>query len=239
MNLLTRDPALTDSLTDAMAALDVFSGSDLTARISSLEQRLEGVSGRDCTGLLSEQKIRPELLAGAQEIKRRAGQINVVVHALGILLALPALLRPDEKIIALSLGAGNTGKPFDLETNFRVAEFKFITWQGGPEVIRQNALFKDFFELAAYKHPTNPEIERYLYVTGVDHPLKFLRSSRSLKSVMSRNSYLWEKFTARHQTRYITVGDYFASEGNRVHVEDISRFLPAALVGSEESLTPP
>jgi hypothetical protein len=37
-----------------------------------------------------------------------------------------------------------TGRSFDLETSDRVAvaEFKFIRWQGGPESIRQNQLFK-------------------------------------------------------------------------------------------------
>jgi hypothetical protein len=43
-----------------------------------------------------------------------------------------------------------TGRSFDLETSYRVAvaEFKFIRWQGGPESIRQNQLFKDFYLLA-------------------------------------------------------------------------------------------
>jgi hypothetical protein len=31
------------------------------------------------------------------------------------------------------IGAGYTGREFDLETNYRVAEFKFIHWRGGPE----------------------------------------------------------------------------------------------------------
>ena len=43
-----------------------------------------------------------------------------------------------------------TGRSFDLETSYRVAvaELKFIRWQGGPESIRQNQLFKDFYLLA-------------------------------------------------------------------------------------------
>ena len=43
-----------------------------------------------------------------------------------------------------------TGRSFDLETSCRVAvaEFKFIRWQGDPESIRQNQLFKDFYLLA-------------------------------------------------------------------------------------------
>ena len=49
---------------------------------------------------------------------------------------------------SLVLGAGNTGREFDLETNYRIAEFKFIHWRGGPDTIRQNSIFKDFFLLA-------------------------------------------------------------------------------------------
>jgi hypothetical protein len=63
-----------------------------------------------------------------------------VIHALGILLCLPHILRPGEVIDYVSLGAGNTGRAFDLETSLRVAEFKFIHGQGGPGSIRQNSL---------------------------------------------------------------------------------------------------
>ena len=52
-----------------------------------------------------------------------AGQVNVVIHALGILISLPYLLEDDEEIQSLSLGAGNTGRRYDLETDRRVAEF--------------------------------------------------------------------------------------------------------------------
>ena len=62
----------------------------------------------------------------------------------------------------VSLGAGNTGRAFDLETNQRIAEFKFIHWQGGPESIRQNSLFKDFYEMAEY----DTRKQKFLYVLG-------------------------------------------------------------------------
>jgi len=61
------------------------------------------------------------VLGAAGLIKQLAGQINVVIHALGILLCLPHILRPGEVIEYVSLGAGNTGRAFDLETNLRVA----------------------------------------------------------------------------------------------------------------------
>jgi hypothetical protein len=102
----------------------------------------------DDVAVLTTSGVKAEVLGAAGLIKQLAGQINVVIHALGILLCLPHILRPGEVIDYVSLGAGNTGRAFDLETNDRIAEFKFIRWQGGQESIRQNALFKDFYEMA-------------------------------------------------------------------------------------------
>ena len=39
-------------------------------------------------------------------MKRLAGQINVTIHALGILLCLPHILEPSERVEPVSLGAG-------------------------------------------------------------------------------------------------------------------------------------
>ncbi len=207
----------------ALEAFDRFRDGDLTVRIKQLEDQLCQCTGANCADYLARQDIAAPLFQSAYAIKKAAAQINVAVHAIGILLALPYILRANERIVKLSLGAGNTGKPFDLETDQRIAEFKFITWQGGPEVIRQNALFKDFYELAEYEHPTNPSIEREMYVTGLDHPRKFFRSQRSLQSVMSRNSKLWENFKRRHQQKFATVREYYEAEGHKVRLKDLTK----------------
>src|ERR1700722_8705095 len=138
-----------EDLITAITALKRFSGSrGLTSRISTFESDLRGLSGPTVADLLSKNGVESQTLVGALAVKAIAGQINVVVHALGILLALPAILEEGEVVEDLSLGAGNTGHDFDLETNRRIAEFKFITWQGGPESIRQNGLFVDLYHLA-------------------------------------------------------------------------------------------
>jgi hypothetical protein len=77
-----------------------------------------------------------DVLKAANVIKHLARQINVVIHTLGILLCLPHILRAGEVIHYVALGAGNTGRSLDLETNVRVAEFKFTHWQGRPESIQ-------------------------------------------------------------------------------------------------------
>jgi hypothetical protein len=99
---------------------------------------------------LIEYRAERAVLTAATDVKRLVGQINVMIHALGILLCLPHVLEGDENVQYLSLGAGNTGCPFDLETDRRVAEFKFINWRGGPESIRQNSVFKDLFMMAEH-----------------------------------------------------------------------------------------
>ncbi len=124
----------------------------------------------------------------------------------------------------VSLGAGNTGREFDLETNQRVAEFKFIHWQGGAEVIRQNALFKDFYNLAE----SASKKDKYVYVLGVDFPLKFLNGNRSMSSVLSRHVRLANAFKAKYPKCEV-VRDYFALRKSDVKIEDVSSYLPGLI----------
>src|ERR1700730_10679303 len=161
-------------LSEAVAALQKFGGADLTRTLARIEASLDGATADNCADALSACGADTEVLGAAGLIKQLAGQINVVIHALGILLCLPHILRPGEVIDYVSLGAGNTGRAFDLETSLRIAEFKFIHWQGGPESIRQNSLFKDFYEMA--EHETHKE--KHLYVLGTMHAEKFLNGGR-------------------------------------------------------------
>src|SRR5882762_810485 len=134
----------------AIQLLQAFRGSDLTRTIYQIEKSLKGASADSYAAVLTTNGAKAEVLGAAGLVKQLAGQINVVIHALGILLCLPHILRPGEIIEYVSLGAGNTGRAFDLETNQRIAECKFIHWQGGPESIRQNSLFKDFYQMAEH-----------------------------------------------------------------------------------------
>ncbi len=110
---------------EAVRALGV--SRELREHISELERTLAGKDRDEATTLVAENGITGDVLLAALAIKAMAGQINVVVHALGILVSLPYLLEDGEVIEGLSLGAGNTGRCHYLETDRRVAEFKFIT----------------------------------------------------------------------------------------------------------------
>ena len=136
----------------------------MTARLRVIERAARGVIVEDSGALLESANAGIEVLAAAAALKRMAGQVNVAIHALGILRCLLHVLEAREEIEYVSLGVGNTGRRFDLETNFRIAEFKFIRWRGGAEAARQNAAFKDFVMLATQRTSKR----KYLYLAGTN-----------------------------------------------------------------------
>jgi hypothetical protein len=218
------------AIEDAIHLLQGFRGADLTRTIYQIEKSLKGASAESYAAVLTTSGAKAEVLGAAGLIKQLAGQINVVIHALGILLCLPHLLRPGEIIDYVSLGAGNTGRAFDLETNLRVAEFKFIRWQGGPESIRQNSLFKDFYEMAEQETPK----EKYLYVLGTEHGEKFFNGGRALSSVL-RTATLRNKFNEKFGDQYRTVRDYYMPRKALVVIQDVSPFVPELVAVAAEA----
>jgi hypothetical protein len=206
----------------ALAAIQRFSGTDLTRTLARVEAALKGVTAEDSVEAISACGANANVIAAAGLVKRLVGQINVVIHASGILLCLPHLLEPGESVVHVSLGAGNTGRAFDLETTHRVAEFKFIRWQGGSEAIRQNSLFKDFYLLAE----DSTSKRKFLYVLGTEQPLKFFNGGRALSSVLSHNVRLQKRFFDAFGGQYRTVRDYYLPRRERVVIEDVSALVP-------------
>jgi hypothetical protein len=205
-----------------LAALERFAGAKLAETLSRVEGSVRGMRLDDCTDRLPALGVAPDALRAAAALKGIAGQINVTIHALGILSSLPHLLEDGETVEYVSLGAGNTGRDFDLETDRRVGEFKFINWRGGPEAIRQNSIFKDFFLLA--EHPT-PKA-KFLYVLGTLYPLKFLQGGRAIDSVLSKDQRIREMFYERYPAGVERVRDYFRLRAGDVTVVDVSPWLP-------------
>jgi hypothetical protein len=222
-------PTIIDSLTDndllqaakALSGLGV--GSELRDRIRALERSLEGTQRRAAERAITRAKIDDDVLQGALTIKQLAGQVNVIVHVVGILVSIPHILQRDERIESLSLGAGNYGRDHDLVTDRRVAEFKFIEWRGGAETIRQNVLFIDLFNLASLDTPKR----RYMYLVGREHPDRFLKSKRAITSVLSRNASAAARFAALHGEQFKTVADYAESIEGQVELVDLREVVPA------------
>jgi hypothetical protein len=206
------------SIDQSIKDIQSFQGGSLTSSLSEIESAVVGNGVEQMEIFCSEHNIDVDFMSSALEIKKLASQINVIIHAAGIIRSLPSLLKPGEKVESVSLGAGNTGRKFDLETNFRVAEYKFIDWQGGSESIRQNGIFKDFFELAEY----DTEKEKYLHVVGTEVPIRFFNSRRSIDSVLSKQPSLLNKFRQIYGNSLNTVAEYYLLNEMEVKVCDIS-----------------
>ena len=207
---------------EAAKCIKEFENGDLTDRVFALETVFRNKDKSSVKTLCEQQNLTPYLLKSAFAIKNLAGQINVVIHGIGILAALPEILEDNERIEYLSLGAGNTGRKFDLETNIRVAEFKFITWQGGAESIRQNSLFKDFYSLAEY----DTHKKKCLYLLGTKIPNRFFNGGRSLKSVLSKDAKLSKEFFLKYGDHFEVVRDYFRFHSDKVQIIDIFSVIP-------------
>ena len=210
-------------LLQASKLLDAFRAGSLRSTVARIESRIQGVNGADVAQHLEGLGVDNDLLLAALLIKRNSSQINEILHALGVLLVLPKLLEAGEVVESLSLAAGNTGKGFDLETNRRIAEFTFIEWQGGPEVIRQNKIFKDFYFLAE----AETEKQRELFVAGLDYPRKFFESGRGLAAILKGNNKLGSSFAAKYGDELRKVRDYYGLKGHMVTIRDLWEFLPS------------
>jgi hypothetical protein len=199
-------------------------GKALTDHIAALESNLVRKERGAAATLIANDGIDTSTLLAALTVKAAIGQINVVVHVLGILVSLPYLLDEGEVIERLSLGAGNTGRSHDLETDRRVAEFKFITWRGGSESIRQNSLFIDLFNLVS----SETTKRREMYVLGTQEALRFLNGGRAIQSVLSRNDAARKRFDQRHAADgFVTVSQYWATVRNHVDLIDLREKVPA------------
>ncbi|MEO8606668.1 MAG: hypothetical protein ABI690_02205 [Chloroflexota bacterium] len=211
------------TLIEAARHIEAFSDGSLRKKLSFLEASVRGLDRQSAQSICESSNVNMTLLDSALMMKSVARQINEIIHSSGMLLLLSHILVEDEIVQYLSLGAGNTGKAFDLETNYQIAEFKFIQWKGGSETIRQNSLFKDYYYLAE----ADTLKRRCLYVIGDKFPLKFLNSSRALKSVMSKNQTLSEHFQKNYGTQYTKTSEYYQHwPQDRVQIIDVTQFIP-------------
>jgi hypothetical protein len=201
---------------DFSEALDIYGGylqgASLTRWISERESALD-------LQTLSSGAL--PALEAAFELKRSVSELNTFIHAVGIIASLPHLLRSGEVIESVSLGAGNTGKDFDLETNLRVAEFKFITWKGN-DAVRQDSLFADLVKLCL--HPSDKQ--KFLYLTGADLALRFLEGRRAIESVLSRRAKILAAFHNRFASGFKTVGEFYRCDFNCVRLVDLHDVVP-------------
>lgn len=218
------------NLADCVVELEKFTEGNLTLKLRDIEDHLTKGDASACKEINENFSINLDLLEAAAALKKAAAQIDVMIHSIGILHLLPLILDEGETVEYLSLGAGNTGKKFDLETDRQIAEFTFIAWRGGSEVIRQNKLFVDFYHLAEAK----TQKARNLYVLGIHHPEKFFNCRRALSSVLMKQPAIAGDLFSLYGDSFKVVNDYYRHHVGTVKICDISEFVPRSLLAAIE-----
>lgn len=198
----------------------------LTGVVASLEQALSGTGSQEAADAARLAGFEPALLEAALLIRRDLGRLNDLVHATAITLTLPLILEPGERLTNRpSLAAGNDPtRPFDVETDRRVAEFKVGIWSGsGTDAMRKRAVFHDLVNLAADTSGRRAE----LYVVGAE-PLRFLRTSRTTtRWALDRGADSTRRlFVERFGDLGITVEQFAAGPANHVRIIDLADLLP-------------
>jgi hypothetical protein len=156
-------------LLNSIDLIKSFKNGDLIKVIRALEETLPE------KGKTEIENPKPELFFAAKEIKKASSQINEVIHAIGILNALPKILQDEECIKNVSLAAGTQGGRFDLETDIRVAEFKFSEWNSKGNDSRKRHVVADYVNLLVYETSKQKE----LYVLSHDRVQDYLCNSQA------------------------------------------------------------
>lgn len=211
-------------LTQAIRYIADFAASGLlSTKIGNLEKDMDGKNSTQLPHILKEYGVSEKVLHAGFVARRELGQINDLIHALSISLVLETILETEEIIErAPSLAAGNDpGRPYDLETDLRVAEFKLARWKGSDSS-RQRDAVKDFVHLAADQSGRRAE----LYVLG-PLPAHFLRTtSRSIESQLRSSKASLDRFEGLFGDAEVPVSSFVLGPGSHVDVIDLETLIP-------------
>ncbi len=206
------------NIEQSIKAIQAFKGQSLTEKISDIEGKIIGKNAYALGEFCNDICVNNDFISSARAIKKVAAQIYMVIHTSGILLSLPKILKDGEEVESVSLGAGNTGRKFDLETNYRIAEFKFIDWKGGDkDAAREDDIFKDFYKLAEYR----TKKKKMLYVIDTTHPLKFLNGGRKIEKILSKQPEILASINEKYGDEVKVARDYYNLHKDSVSIIDI------------------
>jgi hypothetical protein len=204
----------------------------LAESIAGLEANVEHATGLEVQAASMASGVDPALLAAAVTVRREFGRIGELIHAAAILVLLPTLLEEGETLVNRpALASENDARrPFDVETNRRVAEFKLGRWAGG-DAQRKREVFRDFVRLAADTSGRRPEI----YLLGPE-PARFLATSRQRVSwALERSPVTLRLFHERFGDVDVSVASFAAGPGARVRVVDAAPLLPPGVLDETEA----
>ncbi|MEA9412667.1 hypothetical protein [Flavobacterium sp. PL02] len=119
----------------------------------------------------------------------------------------------------MSLGAGNHKERFDMETNLRIAEFKFGKWnEKSANGIRRRGYFANYVSLLV----VNDRHIKYFVVEDKVAFIKFFSVKATWRNVLNKNPSGFknlEKFIIENKKEYlVTVGEIYKEfEGRGNH----------------------
>lgn len=206
--------------------LEFLTTNDLTEHLSSAESAFAGSGIEGCADTVERFHFSEDLLDAALAVRQHVGRLNDVIHATVIARCLPLILEPGETVtVRPSLGAGNDpGRPFDVETDRRIAEFKVSQWKGA-DTMRKRGVFADLVHLAL--DPT--ERRAQMFVVG-SLPKKFLVASQAnAEWALARASPHTRR---RFEEKFGPAGRFTIAEftgGPAAHIEiiDIATLVPS------------
>jgi hypothetical protein len=154
---------------------------------SSLKETLKELEKLEVKSPISDFET---IFSAAKVIKEASMQIDEIVHAAGIMRAKEVWLEKDEIVTYMSLGAGNHQGRFDLETNFRIAEFKFGKWnEGSANGVRRRGYFGNYIGLLT----ANDSRKKYFVMEDKKAFVEFMEGKACWKKVLSKNQSGFEK----------------------------------------------
>ena len=229
--MATDDPGgIASSVTTLLQFLD---DRDLTAHMAAAEAALVGATSETSASVISDHAFSEDLLDAALAVRARLGRINDVIHATVIARTLPLILAPGEQVkVRPSLAAGNDPtRPFDLETDQRIAEFKVSQWKGA-DTMRKRGVFADIVHLALDDSDRKAE----MYVVG-SRPIKFLRGSNATAEwALGRSSpHIRSRFAERFgPADAVTIKGFTSGAGAHISLIDLTTLFP--VLGLPEEL---
>ena len=199
-------------------------GGRVTGLLDELAGELDGADAHAADGAAANAGFTPKLLSEAFAIRRHLGQLNDLIHAAAMTMALPQILEPDEVVAQRPCLAadGDPAYAFDLETDRRVADFRLAVWTG-KDLTRKRALFQGLVHLAAQPAERRPE----LYVAGAA-PLRFLQSSRSNAAwaLNARPDTTKSLYLQQFGDLGMSIRDFVSGPAAHVKLVDLGHLLP-------------
>lgn len=225
--MTAQPPSRPDDLATAFTVLSEFLGtSNLTTQLAQAETEFVQATADDAGAVAAQHGFTQELLDATLLVRSKVGRLNDVVHATTIALALPHILEPGEKVINRpSLGAGNDpSRPYDLETDRRIAEFKVAQWKGA-DTMRKRGVFKDLVHLALDDSGRKAQ----LYVVG-EQPGRFLTTSaaKGLWALGRSSPHIRDRYTERFDSNStMTVAQFRTGPAAHIEVVDLGALMPS------------